>query len=126
MIEPELEYHYEYHDNGNTYMKVCCLSGTDVLHNTNDPASISYYENGNPEIESWYQNGKRHRLNGPARIVYNYDGSIVTQAWFENGIRHNINGPAFISYRANGIIWTQEWYKNGSIIDQKSYGLKNE
>jgi hypothetical protein len=48
-------------------------------HNTNGPATIWYYENGNKFNEEYCINGKRHRNDGPAVICP--DGH---QEWYLN------------------------------------------
>ena len=54
---------------------------------------------------TWYQNGKKHRLDGPAVIKSN-----GTEKWFIKGKKHRLDGPAII--RADGVEW---WYQNGKI-----------
>ena len=51
--------------------------------------------------QSWYQDGKLHRLDGPA--IIRADG---TQEWRQNSELHRLDGPAYI--RADG---TQYWYQ---------------
>ncbi len=47
------------------------LEDSFVLHNSNGPALIEFYENGILEYAAYYINGKQHREDGPA-VFWNY------------------------------------------------------
>jgi antitoxin component YwqK of YwqJK toxin-antitoxin module len=74
---------------------------------------VRYYDNGTTEYESWYKDGKLHRLDGPSYISYNLDGSKHYEAWCNDGEYHRLDGPAQISYYSNGNKSYKEWYKDG-------------
>lgn len=87
MIDPELECRCDRYNNGNFLYKKWCLPGTNIYHNTNGPAIILYYENGNIGREAWCQNGKYHRHDGPAIIFYDINGTIQKEEWWINDVQ---------------------------------------
>ena len=76
--------------------------------------------------QSWYKDGKCHRLDGPARI-----GADGGQFWYKDGKLHREDGPAWIGadggqqwwveghrHRDSGPAWigadgSQQWFKDG-------------
>lgn len=56
------------------------------LHRDCGPASIEYYDDGNPASIEWCFDGKRHRDDGPAVIQYNKNGSFWKVLYFLNDI----------------------------------------
>lgn len=88
-----------------------------VLHRKNGPASISYINNV-AISESWYKNGKKHRIGGPAVILRHENGKKNIEEWFENGVQHRINGPASIIYEKERI--RNNWFIYG---EHKLYTL---
>ena len=75
---------------------------------------IEWYENGQKEIESFFQDGKERGL--------------VTE-WYENGLkREERTFKQFITYTENGLNRSREIYKrlftyynNGNIKEEKNY-----
>ena len=76
---------------------------------------IEYHANGQVRCESWYVNGKRHRLDGPAVIQYNANGHEASEAWLVNGAYQRLDGPAVIEYDDNGQIIGQEFWVRGQV-----------
>lgn len=68
----------------------------------NDGRNID--KNGN---ESWYKNGRLHRIDGPAITLLHTDPPEYY--WYKNGKEHRKNGPAIIKNN------TEYWYKNGKL-----------
>ena len=62
--------------------------------------------------QSWYNNGKRHRVDGPAIIKAN-----GYKAWYIDGKFHRVDGPARVG--ADG---TQEWYVKGEYYRESHNG----
>ena len=114
----------------------------EILHRTNGPASIGYFENGKIEDQGWYINGKLSRTDGPAHMRYYENGNIRLQDWFINGKHHKReeyfedgnfksqdwymdgefhreNGPARILYYKSGGVLTQGWYIRGKYVNPK-------
>lgn len=88
----------------------------DSIHNTNDPARISYYDNGNIDWQEWWNHGRLHRTDGPASIGYYENGNIHWQSWYIDGNRHRTDGPARITYYENCAISFEQWYIDGKKI----------
>ena len=90
-------------------------------HRENDlPAEIWYDGNNLLISESWYQNGKRHRINGPTEIWYYDNGIISIVHWHCYGKLHRDNGPATIMYNRDGSIGSLDDWKNGEFIKRTS------
>ena len=88
------------------------------LHRENDqPASISYHENGEIWFETWYLNDQLHRENDqPASIVYGENGEVEQEYWLLNDQLHRENDqPASIGYYENGEIRGEIWYIDGQL-----------
>lgn len=79
-----------------------------ILHRTDGPAIIA------STGQSWWINGKLHRLDGPAK-----EHKSGTKQWYVNGKRHRVDGPA-VEY-ANGI---KEWYVGDVFIFSVDKGGK--
>lgn len=82
------------------------------LHNSDHPAVIYYYYNGNIESEYYFNYGDVHRENGPA-VTYYKNGSVYKQWYCLNSKIHNDNGPAIIDYNEDGSIKEQHYFLNG-------------
>lgn len=52
----------------------------------NEPAFVTYYENGQVMIQEWYKDGKYHREGGPAVIEYTEDGRVIAEKYFLEGV----------------------------------------
>jgi hypothetical protein len=116
----------------------------ELLHRTDGPALIKYYQNGNIKIEKWYQNGKRIHddvnpcvidyypsgnikfnifyrnpdLDEPAFIAYydNNGNTIEGEMWGNELPKHRDHDmPALIKYDINGNIILEQWYQNGLL-----------
>ena len=60
-----------------------------------EPAFVTYYENGQVMIQEWYKDGKYHRERGPAFIEYTQDGQVVAEKYFLDG--EEVPGTASLS-----------------------------
>ena len=114
------------------------------------PFVTYYHENGNKQLELWFQNGEDHRdHNLPSHITYYKNGNKEHEGWYRNGKRYRdpkvepsgeiINLPVWIKYYENGNkeyeIWCNEnghvhrgnlpaqifYYKNGNIRKEEWY-----
>lgn len=50
-----------------------------------EPAFVTYYENGQVMTQEWYKDGKYHREAGPAVIEYTQDGQVIAEKYFLDG-----------------------------------------
>ena len=50
-----------------------------------EPAFVTYYENGQVMTQEWYKDGKYHRETGPAIIEYAQDGQVIAEKYFLEG-----------------------------------------
>ena len=64
-----------------------------------------YYENGNLEIETPYQNGKLHGVEKE----YDENGILMREIPYKNDKIHGV----VKEYLANGNVWDETSYKNG-------------
>lgn len=97
------------------------------LHRERGPARIEYQGDGKTlYAETWYYEGKRHRISAPgqktqqpAYIIYRQDGSTpYYQTWYIHGIISRENGlPAKVEYAHSGkYIYSETWYnENGKV-----------
>ena len=111
------------------------------LHRIDGPATIS------PGSETWWLNGKRHRIGGPAftqssKMVIRATTGLVDvpypqEQWYQNGQLHRIDGPATISpdsetwwlngkrHRIGGpaVIepYYEEWWVEGAKLTEEDY-----
>ena len=101
----------EYKNENNKYHR-----NTDIA-----PTCITYYKNGRIMCESYWINGKRHRLYGPAIIYYDHSNWTWTEEYWVNGKKHRPieEGPASISYYGNRQIYYKEYWVNGKKIKPK-------
>lgn len=84
-------------------------------------------------IDTWYHNGKKHRLDGPAKIQYNINGDKITEYYQIYGRLHRENGPAIITYTDNKVTM-EEYFIDGEryredgrvIITYKNDTIKKE
>lgn len=86
---------------------------------TRGPAIIEFWDSLIQDLEiqgeTWYQNGKEHRIDRPSRIEYYKTGQIKLEAWSVHGIRDNKNIPSIISYHRNGTKHIEIWYLHNSV-----------
>lgn len=77
----------------------------DEYHRVGGPAFID--KNG--KVESWYLNGRRHRIDGPA---YTNNG---VRHWYLNGVRHRTDGPAITTGKH------EEYWVHGKIFSKEEF-----
>lgn len=75
-----------------------------------------YDEIDSIESETYFLNGRRHRIDNPAQIDYYDNGNIKIQWYYKNGKFHNERGPAIIHYSRSGIIIGEHYYINDEEI----------
>jgi len=110
-----------YYENGNLQHESWYQNGK--LHREDEPSFSIYYKNGNIKQQMWYQNGKCHREDGPAYISYYKNGNIKNTRWIQNGQFHCIDDPAFIEYDENGVKTLEKWYIRDKLSDKKLFSL---
>jgi antitoxin component YwqK of YwqJK toxin-antitoxin module len=105
---------YKYYPNGQVERESWYLDGK--KHRVDGPAVINYDKNGQVEIESWYLDGKKHREDGPTVIWYDKNGQVKRESWYLDGKRHRVDGPAVINYYPNGQVEGESWYLDDTEI----------
>lgn len=61
-----------------------------------------------------------HRDNKPAAITYNEDGEILTETYFHNGKKHRLVGPAKLFYDKGEVV-SEEYYLDDLLIDKQEW-----
>lgn len=95
----------------------------DKFHRLDDPAEIRYDLSNNTQekinSESWYNNGKLHRLNGPAQIYYKTNAID----WFVNGKQIDIKKlPVFYNGQLLNKKLNKQSILNAMLFDRE-YGM---
>ena len=119
-----------------------------LLHRENGkPASIAFWENGNVQLERFFENGVSHRDGGlPTTVTYYEDGAVELEFWENSSLssysRDN-DLPAIIGYDPDGSVVRKEWclegkpyreggkpeieiYKNGKLVEIVKGGIVTE
>lgn len=87
-------------------------SKNDMLHNTNGPAHIAFYENGKIKSINFYILDKLCSIkNIPSDIDWEKSGKIDCINYHKNDMLHNTNGPAHIVFK-KGKLSQVLFYKN--------------
>lgn len=122
--EETMQYIETWDDFWNCLRKSEWFNENGLRHRDSDlPAIISYYNNGEIDYMDFYQHGMRHRDEDlPAFVIYNRDGSIAREAWWTHGklFRFPMNGemlPNMVIYENGKIIC--EWWANGKKVKSK-------
>lgn len=105
----------KYYSNGNVEYKIWCLNG--IMHRKDKPARIKYYINGRIKSKEYYWHNKLYNDNEPAKIKYYDNGNVKSEAYYiiGNYLGRNYDEPSKIKYYINGNIMSEEYYENGLI-----------
>jgi hypothetical protein len=75
---------------------------------------IDRSRNGVAYNETWFMDGKHHRIDGPAMISRcPVTGAITYEAWFQHGKLHRVDGPALIKRKPDtGRVYYSVWFEH--------------
>ena len=71
--------------------------------------------------KAYYLNGIEHKKNGPAWISYFTNGNIDIETYIKNGVRHREDGPAWIDHFMDGRIHKKLYYLNDKVYSEEDY-----
>tara|TARA_R110002033_G_scaffold7618_5_gene27570 strand:+ start:227 stop:988 length:762 start_codon:yes stop_codon:yes gene_type:complete len=118
-------YHYDKrHCENGPAIFVCNAAGVLVeeswwvdgkLHRVGNPANCRWYNDGQPWVEEWYLDGMYHREDGSAFTSWNEDGQIWLEQWKNEDKLHRVDGPAYLAYHDNGQCKYENYYVNGEL-----------
>lgn len=119
MIEPDFIY-IETRNEDDVLIKESWRNG-ELLHNTNGPAQIHYYPDGEEHAILYMLLERFHNENGPAIIIYRSDGSLNGEYFAINGILHREDGPAVCVYSKDGQLMLELFRINGKNPNNDDY-----
>lgn len=91
--------------------------------NRKEEISKHYHPNGKLSLVVYTKNGVIHRTDGPAMISYYEDGLLKSKKYMVNGKLHRDRGPAWVKVERRGFVITKKelYYRNNEIVDPEGY-----
>lgn len=95
----------------------------ECFHHETLPALLAYHHFNDYILntESYYINGRLHRLNAPARIHY-MNNKVHLEEYFEHGFAHHIHDASDIYYDDNGNVNNKNYYLKGCLLSFEEWG----
>ncbi|MFW6243435.1 MAG: hypothetical protein ACOC2W_04680 [bacterium] len=107
--------------------KINALNGEYYIVDENNNIIQWFYNNGNLKYEqSFNENKELHNSNGPAFITYYKNGQKCCVEYHRNGELHNTEGPAVISYDRKANIIEEIYYLSNDFIASSIEESKTE
>lgn len=79
------------------------------------------FDDGSKIVEYYNSKDKRHNSNGPAIIWYYENGNVECRSFWFEGKRHNPNGSAYEFYDENENVRRKEFWIDGEELTEKEF-----
>jgi len=73
----------------------------------------AYGSTGRLREETWYVDGKDHRVDGPSCRRWDEAGRLWMETWRVAGKDHRVDGPALRWWDEVGRLWVEQWCVDG-------------